>query len=93
VPQALRTVLVRHLIALAISKREFAAAVGLHPPSLHAVLAGKRPFPERLIDKAVAVLHLSGAERIEFADAAVMTHATPGIAALVQRLEREAKRS
>jgi len=88
VPEPLQTLLPRLLVERELSKYAFAKALGMHTPTLHAILAGKRPFPEGRIEAAVEVLGVKGKERIMFEDSATMTHATERIAKLVERLER-----
>jgi plasmid maintenance system antidote protein VapI len=88
VPEPLQELLPRLLTERGLSKYAFAKALGMHTPTLHAILAGKRPFPEARIAEAVKVLGVKGKERLEFEDAAGMTHATERIWKLVERLER-----
>jgi hypothetical protein len=89
VPVPLADLLPRLLAERGMSKYAFAKAVGLKTPSLHAILAGKRPFPDARIEEAIQVLGVKGKERVEFEESAAMTHATVRIRGLVERLERQ----
>lgn len=87
-PEPFTVLLPRLLAERGLSKYAFAKALRMHAPTLHAILAGKRPFPEARIAEAAKILGAKGQERVEFEDSSAMTHATDRIARLVERLER-----